>query len=209
MKNPWAKAAAVIVGIFLLLFAVGMLMEGSGFTQTGRNSALAYIIALLGVGLVGAAFLGDTLSVSGDKLGPFGKIAATGGAAIFVVGLLFIYSTSESSGEAKPEPTPTQSTSPAPTQDPGEQPAGPQAIATNTSTPPAPVPVASQTYYAWTYCSACCPYGPDGCPQIGFGEGPSSQVASAQAIEECVFNNGIAQTCAANVQLYAGDDLPY
>jgi hypothetical protein len=220
MKSPWMKIAAVIVGALLLLFGVGMLMEGSGFTQTGRNSALAYIVALLGAGLIGAAFLGETLRMSNDKLGPFGKVAATGGAAVFVIGLLFIYSMSDSA-ETKPEPvpTPTETATPGPPPDPGQvDPFAPPPVEKGglsvsqqqVQQQPFAMEQVGQ-YYAWTYCSACCPQGPDYCEQVGVGIGPTSQIASARAIEQCVDNRGIPQTCAANVQFFSGneEDIPF
>jgi hypothetical protein len=74
-------------------------------------------------------------------------------------------------------------------------------------------PVAEQVGYhqAWTYCSACCPDGPEFCPQVGFGEGLTSRGASDRAIAQCVANNGYRQYCEANVRVIAGEfeDLPF
>lgn len=94
MPNVWGKAAAVLIGV-LLLIGIGMLNAESGMAQTGRNNALAYVIGLVGLGLIAASFFGDSLKYDGDHKGPLGKIIATGGAAVFVIGLVFILATED------------------------------------------------------------------------------------------------------------------
>ena len=236
MQSPWAKAAAVLIGVFLLLFAVAMLMEGSGFVQSARNNALAYIIGLVGLGLIAAAFFGDTLKFDGDGKGPLGKVIATGGAAVFVIGLVFITSVSNE-GPRAPEPAPSPIPSPGPTLSPGpalvDRTGGSGGVSPDpTATPvgysdrpaaepvqPAPPPslfedntpdpeLLGQGYhFAWTYCSACCPEGPDACPHTSWGIGANAEQAATTAILYCAGSGGSEQSCRANVEVLSEDEL--
>ena len=68
-------------------------------------------------------------------------------------------------------------------------------------------PQSSDYYLAWTWCSACCPQGPDYCGQIGVAEGSSPDEAGYGAAQMCVANGGYADTCSANVQYLSASDL--
>ena len=71
----------------------------------------------------------------------------------------------------------------------------------------APQSQAAAYYLAWTWCSTCCPQGPDFCPQVGMGEGPTPDEAAYYAAEMCVRNGGVPQTCSANVQYLSADEI--
>lgn len=231
MQGVLAKCAAVLIGALLLLFAVAMLMEGSGFVQSGRNNALAYVIGLLGLGLIAAAFLGDSLKYHGEGSGPLGKVIATGGAAVFVIGLIFILSSGDDPARPpEPGPTPTAQASATPdlaqpgatgTAQNGPLPQGDAGMTQVTRTdaqeapPPAPpmqnqpdaAAIESGAHLAWTYCSVCCPEGPDTCPHTSWGVAPSAEQAAATAIFYCTGSGGTEQSCRANVQLVSEDEL--
>lgn len=229
MQSILAKCAAVVVGVLLLLFAVAMLMEGSGFVQSGRNNALAYIIGVLGLGLIATAFFGDTLKYHGEGAGPLGKIIATGGAAVFVIGLVFILSTED--GPARTEGA-TEAAAPAETPEvqPTEEessPATPELSAADeqsSALPPPPTGPATQPgpaarnplsadmrgqgyHFAWTYCSTCCPQGPDACPHTAWGAGATAEQAAATAVLYCSASGGYEQSCRANVQFVSEEEL--
>src|SRR5690606_30757144 len=140
-----------------------------------------YVIGLLGLGLIAAAFFGDSLKYHGEGSGPLGKIIATGGAAVFVIGLIFILSSGdEPARPVGPEAVPTATAeaggpsdvpSPA-TADAEVELTAEQDVAV--SDPPPVAPMAKNPFsaselgqgyrFAWTYCSTCCPEGPETCP---------------------------------------------
>jgi hypothetical protein len=174
--------------------------------------------------VIAVAALPHEIGVSGEKFRPLGlNVKASGGAAVFLVTLGFIYymkdeqraqrpPTEQTERQARQEEErravdpPREEASAAPEQPPATATPAIERLAAPVATPS----VQSIGYYqAWTYCSACCPAGPEFCEQIGFGEGTSVQQASAAAIEQCAANGGIPQTCAGNVQLYSGDEEPY
>ena len=229
MQSVLAKCAAVLVGGLLLLFAVAMLMEGSGFVQSGRNNALAYVIGLLGLGLIAAAFFGESLKYHGGEKGPLGKIIATGGAAVFVIGLIFILSSGDdpgrggetqqppsasSTGGAGGAPEATAQSSPAAEETQvaaaGEEASEGQepAAVTPTLNQPDPAALGQGNHFAWTYCSTCCPQGPENCPHTAWGAGTSAEQAAATAILYCTGSGGFEQSCRGNVQFVSQDELP-
>lgn len=225
MQSVLAKCAAVLIGAVLLLFAVAMLMEGSGFVQSGRNNALAYVIGLLGLGLIAAAFFGETLKYHGEGSGPLGKIIATGGAAVFVIGLIFILSSGdEAARPTPPQPSPTTASTSAavdppvtePTQVPGGDAAqvavGGEPGADRQEAPPIPnqpdaALLGQGFHFAWTYCSTCCPQGPDSCPHTSWGIAASPDQAAATAILYCTGSGGSEQSCRENVQFVSEEEL--
>jgi hypothetical protein len=220
-----------VVGFVLFLFGFMLLQPSSGIAQTGVNIALASVLTALGIGVIAAAALPQTLEVSGQEFKPLGiGIKASGGAAVFVLTLGFIYYMKDVEGGRAPEPTPSASASqvagasPAPTPTPmasaGEQ------LASGEEVAPAPVSVLENNaafagvreelsapqstgdfYLAWTWCSACCPQGPDYCQQVGLGQGQSPNDAAYFAAEMCIRNGGQPDTCQANVQYLSAEDL--
>ena len=227
MQSVLAKCAAVLIGALLLLFAVAMLMEGSGFVQSGRNNALAYVIGLLGLGLIAAAFFGDTLKYHGEGSGPLGKVIATGGAAVFVIGLIFILSSEDGPARSdgpQPSPSPTSTVAavdpPTPVPEPSPIAAETEALEQTRPPPQEPPPATPGTqnpldaallghgyHFAWTYCSTCCPAGPETCPHTSWGAGTSAEQAAATAILYCVGSGGYEQSCRANVQFVSEEQL--
>jgi hypothetical protein len=221
------RAGGFVVGIVLFLFGFMLLQPDSGIAQTGVNVALASVLTALGIGVIAAAALPQTLEVSGQEFKPLGvSVKASGGAAVFLLTLGFIYYMKDHQGALAtfPEPTATQvaegevTPTPAATgeplvDDPDAEPAPVAALANNSAFAEmreqlaAPQSQAAGYYLAWTWCSTCCPQGPDYCPQVGLGEGPTPDEAGYYAAEMCIRNGGVPQTCSANVQYLSADDL--
>jgi hypothetical protein len=225
------RAGGFVVGFVLFLFGFMLLQPSSGIAQTGVNIALASVLTALGIGVIAAAALPNNLEVSGQEFKPLGlSVKASGGAAVFVLTLGFITYMKDLEGGRTPTPEPTASASqvveatpavtPTPVASPGEQ------LASGEEVAPAPVSAlennaafdmrqnlstaqsqASDFYLAWTWCSACCPQGPDYCQQVGLGQGQSPDDAAYYAAEMCIRNGGHADTCQANVQYLSADDL--
>jgi len=223
------RAGGFVVGFVLFLFGFMLLQPTNGLAQTGVNIALAAVLTALGIGVIAAAALPETLEVSGEEFKPLGlSVKASGGAAVFVLTLGFIYYMKDVEGARAPASEPTAaatqvvaaSPTPTPVASPGEVVASGEAVA------PAPVSAlennaafdmrqnlsaaqsqAADFYLAWTWCSACCPQGPDYCQQVGLGQGQSPGDAAYYAAEMCIRNGGHADTCQANVQYLSADDL--
>lgn len=224
------RAGGFVVGFVLFLFGFMLLQPTNGLAQTGVNVALASVLTALGIGVIAAAALPHTLEVSGQQFKPLGlDVKASGGAAVFLLTLGFIYYMKDHQGALPPSSQPSASATqvtdggqtPAPAETAGEQ------LVANENAEPAPVTAlqnnsafaemrqelavpqsqAANYYLAWTWCSACCPQGPDYCPQVGLGEGPSPDEAGYYAAEMCIRNGGQPETCSANVQYLSAEDL--
>jgi len=225
------RAGGFVVGIVLFLIGFQLLQPNEGLVQTGVTIALASVLTALGIGVIAAAALPQTLEVSGEEFKPLGiSVKASGGAAVFLLTLGFIYYMKDVEGAAAPDPRPSASASqtiasgtptptPTPMSTPGEQ------LASGEDVAPAPVsalennstfaeerqelsaPQSSNFYLAWTWCSACCPQGPDYCQQVGLGQGTNPQQAALYAAQMCINNGGQSETCQANVQYLSADDL--
>lgn len=233
MATGMRRAGGFVVGIILFLIGFSLLQPAEGIVQTGTTTALAAVLTALGIGVIAAAALPQTLEVGGSDFKPLGvSVKASGGAAVFVLTLGFLYYMKDVEGAALPHPQPTASATQVAegTATPGAEPspqaseaAGEEFAASDEIVGPAPPPVnnaafeqmrqqlaapQSSTYYlAWTWCTACCPQGPDYCQQVGLGEGATPQDAGYYAAEMCVRNGGYADTCAANVQYLSANDL--
>lgn len=224
------RAGGFVVGFVLFLVGFSLLQPTAGTAQTGVTVALASVMTALGIGVIAAAALPQTLEVSGEEFKPLGlSVKASGGAAVFLLTLGFIYYMKDVEGARMPDPVATASpvagASPAVTPTAaataGEQLASGEAVA------PAPVSAlennaafagvreelaapqsqAGNFYLAWTWCSACCPQGPDYCQQVGIGQDPNPDNAAYYAAEMCIRNGGVADTCQANVQYLSAEDL--
>lgn len=219
------RAGGFVVGFVLFVFGFSLLQPDSGLAQTGVNVALASVLTALGIGVIAAAALPQTLEVSGEEFKPLGlSVKASGGAAVFLLTLGFIYYMKDHQGAGSPNPAPSATQiagtpTPTPMASPGEQ------LASGKEVAPAPVsalennaafagvreelsaPQSSNYYLAWTWCSACCPQGPDTCQQVGIGEGANPNDAAYYAAEMCIRNGGVPDTCQANVQYLSADDL--
>jgi hypothetical protein len=222
------RAGGFVIGLVLFLIGFSLLQPAAGVVQTGVTVALASVLTALGIGVIAAAALPQTLEVGGEDFKPLGlSVKASGGAAVFVLTLGFIYYMKDVEGARMPDPAPSESSSPVagvtptptPVATPGEQ------LASGEEVAPAPVsalennaafadvrqelagPQSTNFYVAWTWCSACCPQGPDFCQQAGIGQGASPDDAAYYAAEMCIRNGGLADTCQANVQYLSADDL--
>jgi len=219
------RAGGFVVGIVLFLIGFSLLQPSEGMVQTGVTIALASVLTALGIGVIAAAALPQTLEVSGEEFKPLGiSVKASGGAAVFLLTLGFIYYMKDHENALGPEPAPSESASQivegdAPPAEEGSEdvaaseatPAPASALANNSTFEAARQDLSttqSSSYYlAWTWCSACCPEGPDYCEQVGLGEGPSPEDAAYYAAEMCIRNGGVPDTCQANVQYLSADDL--
>jgi hypothetical protein len=223
------RAGGFVVGFVLFLVGFALLQPTAGMVQTGVTIALASVLTALGIGVIAAAALPNNLEVSGQEFKPLGlSVKASGGAAVFVLTLGFITYMKDVEGARAPAPAPSATASqvvaasptPTPVASPGEQ------LASGEEVAPAPVSAlennaafdmrqnlstaqsqASDFYLAWTWCSACCPQGPDYCQQVGLGQGQSPDDAAYYAAEMCIRNGGHPDTCQANVQYLSADDL--
>jgi hypothetical protein len=222
------RAGGFVVGIVLFLVGFSLLQPSEGIVQTGITTALAAVLTALGIGVIAAAALPHSIEVNGQQFKPLGlDVKASGGAAVFLVTLGFIYYMKDVQGAVSPQPQPSETTA---TLEPGETPVPAASETVQLSAEvlpppqqsPAPIPdnadfarfsqqvAPPQTanyFVAWTYCSSCCPQGPDYCQQVGIGEGANAEQAGSMAYEMCVGNGGVAQTCAANVQYISAADL--
>ena len=227
------RAGGFVIGIVLFLLGFSLLQPTEGMVQTGVTVALAAVLTALGIGVIAAAALPQTLEVSGEEFKPLGvSVKASGGAAVFLLTLGFIYYMKDVEGARAPDPVPGASATqvveggpasgtptPTPVASAGEQ------LASGEEVAPAPVsalennaafagvreelsaPQAGNFYVAWTWCSACCPQGPDVCEQVGVGRGQSPNDAAYYAAEMCIRAGGQPDTCQANVQYLSADDL--
>jgi len=224
------RAGGFVVGFVLFLVGFFLLQPTEGMVQTGVTIALAAVLTALGIGVIAAAALPHTIEVSGQQFKPLGlDVKASGGAAVFLLTLGFIYYMKDVEGARAPDPAPSATSqvveggvstpTPTPMATPGEQ------LASGEEVAPAPVsalennaafadvrqelaaPQSSDYYLAWTWCSACCPQGPDYCEQVGVGQGASPDDAAYSAAEMCINNGGQSDTCQANVQYLSADDL--
>lgn len=226
MATGMRRAGGFVVGIVLFLIGFSLLQPAEGIVQTGITTALAAVLTALGIGVIAAAALPQTLEVGGENFKPLGmSVKASGGAAVFVLTLGFIYYMKDVEG-AQFAPAPQETAVAEGPQDTAEQTqavpqAGETLAAADTPQPAAAIPdnpdfthfeqqIAPQSanyYVAWTYCSTCCPQGPDFCDQVGIGQGASADDAAYLAAEMCIRNGGVPQTCASNVQYLSADDL--
>jgi hypothetical protein len=97
------KFGTVVFGLLLLLVGLAML-EPEEFVQTNMRVALAAAISAFGIGLIATVFLPHSIEVSGKRFQPLGlDVKASGGAAVFLVVLAFLYSSNQP-GEASIKP---------------------------------------------------------------------------------------------------------
>lgn len=230
MSLGMRRAGGFVVGFALFLVGFSLLQPSEGMVQTGVTIALAAVMTALGIGVIAAAALPQTLEVSGEEFKPLGlSVKASGGAAVFLLTLGFIYYMKDVEGARMPTPQPTETSqvvegevstpTPTPVATAGEE------LASGEEVAPAPVsalennaafagirqelaaPQSTNYYLAWTWCSACCPQGPDTCQQVGIGEGQNPDDAAYYAAEMCIRNGGNPDTCQANVQYLSARDL--
>jgi hypothetical protein len=206
------RVVGFIAGLFLVIVGFSLFTKESGLEQSRQVAALISVLIALGIGVIAASLLPNSITVEGKEVKPLGLgINATGGAGFFIITLIFLFYFEADPPKAKagddspevPVATPTPSQSGSGTPDPATPPND-----TPTGAPPTPVEQAprnqpQQSYFrVRTYCSICCPAGPSNCPQVGFGEGSSYEAAASAAVQMCVANNGRVESCDFNVEPY-------
>lgn len=193
MGSVIGRVIGGLIGLLLIAGGTVLLMEGTGVRASGASEAIALAVVALGIGLLGASVLPGQLEVNGKQVDPIGiGVQATGGAALFIVTLLFMLNMPGLGPEpARPDPPPQQvQTQPVQTT--------PQPVQT-TVTPAQVQP--QQVFYAYTFCDQCCAnYAPGLCPYVGYGESTDLAVAQQNAITNCARAGGNYARCEANVQ---------
>jgi hypothetical protein len=213
LSTTVGRVVGFIAGLFLVSIGFGLFSKDSGLEQSNQVTALISVLIALGIGVIAASLLPNSITVEGKEVKPLGLgINATGGAGFFIITLIFLFyfdggppkaqagNTEPPVAEVTPTPGPTASASPDPSAPPpaGEEPGMSPAPAQQ---PPRDQP--QQSYYrVRTYCSICCPAGPANCPQVGFGEGASYEMAASSAVQMCVANNGRVESCDFNLEQY-------
>lgn len=216
MSSIIGRVIGAVVGLLLIFMAVGGFESDMGTSQSNMGKALLALLAALGVGILGAAMLPNTITVDGKDIKPLGLgLNATGGAAFFVVALIFIYYTN--SGDAKADSKPPLEEEVKEDQDTEKKaddadPVDPEKTddpkkPTDRADPEPERETASKSderivYRYRTYCHTCCPMGPNNCPQVGFGRSYSEDAAVNMAIDRCVANGGLVPTCELNIEAY-------
>ena len=245
--------ATIVIGLGLLLFGLAAVNPD----EAGTNSsmlAIGALLAALGAGLVASVLLPHTIEVNGEKIQPLGvDVKASGGAAVFLIALGFIYLSNAQSLEADKlkagggeaiaqNESGENETAEADTQneagedetlaeelsDP-EMPFDEEEFASDWNEPEAAIPLdaappAAATYVpgpgylnnpynetysmapglvrARTYCSTCCPMGPQMCAQAGGAAAYDIMQAGQAAIALCIERAGNPATCTANVEQF-------
>ncbi len=85
------SVGTTIVGLVMIVFGVAVVIPD----DAGSNNtmlALGALVTALGAGIIATVLLPHKIEVGGDKVKPFGMdVKASGGAAIFVISLAFVY----------------------------------------------------------------------------------------------------------------------
>ena len=141
------KFGAVAVGLIMLLFGLGMVIPSEGAGTSGMERALGALVTALGGGVIATVLLPHSIEVDGKNVKPFGvDLKASGGAAVFVLSLLFAFFGAQALGDKpEPTPTPTETASPNPDATPaGDETSDPEPEQTTQATPPSSAPTQAQ-----------------------------------------------------------------
>lgn len=220
------RVTGFLVGLFIVIVGFSLFTKESGLTHTGQVTALISVLIALGIGVMAASLLPNTITIEGKEVKPLGLgLNATGGAGFFIITLIFLFyfdgkSPEPEPGKEGPEVIASGAPDPAPTATPPANPkpstapsdtssAAPVGLASGAvplsgqSTPAPAYQQPQQSYYrVQTYCSICCPQGPQNCAQVGYGESYSLEEAALQAAQMCVANQGYAESCTINLTQY-------
>lgn len=86
------RTAGFCCGIFLTLVGLGLLVVFSDAGMSPADRPLIWVVVALGIGVIAASALPNSMTVSGEQLKPLGlNLNATGGAAFFIVTLVFVF----------------------------------------------------------------------------------------------------------------------
>ncbi len=245
--SMFGKLGTVAFGFFLMLMGL-VLLDPAQYTQSATQVGLGSVVTAFGMGIIATVFLPRSIEVGGERFKPLGlDVKASGGAAVFIVVLAFLYFTNTPT-PAGAEPAPVaengafnggepvaiagggEAQVPAVTANPaGAQTAAPQNQAisqpaapnlakgmASPAQPALPNQLASEIsqatlepgiHLAWTYCSTCCPQGPDLCPHASWGMALDAQQAADTAILYCAQSGGTEQSCRQNVVFATAADL--
>lgn len=232
MHSAAARIGGLVVGLFIIILGFSLLTQEAGLDGSARTKALVYALTALGIGVTAASLLPNSLNISGEKFKPLGaSFQATGGAAFFVATLIFLFYTEDSQPaqgrdnpvvddrgkqagredeQPAPSPSPTESASKGPvpqeTQAPPPQPAPQQLAAIQPGLLPNPYgplsPNTGDITRVRTYCSECCPGGPQGCSQVGGAQSFSIDEAELAAYGMCLQNGGTETGCLFNLEQF-------
>lgn len=247
---------STVIGLALLVFGLAAVMPDES-QPNGSMLALGALFAALGAGILASVLLPHKIQVGGEKVQPLGlDVKASGGAAVFIVALCFIYFSNAQSieaskvrdAEATPSVAQTQQTpsdgtvaqeQPGTGETPDNQtqaPSGQTDLAVNegeyasdwtdmeediplsVQPPVGAVYVPSPGYLnnpynesyslapglvkVRTYCSSCCPAGPQMCAQAGGAASFDLLEATQGAIDLCIQRAGNPAMCSANTEAF-------
>lgn len=86
------KAGTVLVGFALLMIGLVMVIPDGDTGRSGMEHALGALVTALGAAVIATVLLPNSLEVNGEKVKIFGlNLKASGGAAVFVLALMFAY----------------------------------------------------------------------------------------------------------------------
>jgi hypothetical protein len=209
MHSILGRAAGIVVGFFIVIAGFFLLKPDAGIPQSGTTTALISVFIALGIGVIAASLLPNSLTLDGKDVKPLGiGLNASGGAAFFIVTLIFLFYSADKKNEAQANTNPQQTevVEPQPIPDKGEPQKEEPKTAAQTEILPAPAatpqPVRKISYRYRTYCDTCCPAGPVGCPQFGVGQSYTETEAASMAVDNCIANGGMEPNCNANVERY-------
>ncbi len=205
MNSIFGRVVGLIAGLFLVIIGFSLLTPEAGLPQSGTTHALISVLTALGIGVIGASLLPNSMTLDGKEVKPLGiGLNASGGAAFFIVTLVFLFYSADKKSEAQPN-TPVEQTE---IEKPKSNPVNVEAekpVAQNevkSAQISSPVTSKKILYRYRTYCDTCCPTGPSGCPQYGLGQSYVEAEAASMAIDICIANGGVASNCNANVERY-------
>jgi hypothetical protein len=209
MNSVLGRVVGVVAGLFLVIIGFSLLTPEAGLPQSGTTHALISVLTALGIGVIGASLLPNSLTLDGKEVKPLGiGLNASGGAAFFIITLIFLFYSADKKSEAQAN-TKVQQTEvaePNPIPEKGELQKEEPKTAVQTDARPAPAatpqPVRKILYRYRTYCDTCCPAGPVGCPQYGVGQSYTEAEAASMAVDSCIANGGMEPNCNANVERY-------
>ena len=70
MPGIMGRATGFVCGLFLVIVGFSLLTPEAGVTQTPLTGSLICVITALGIGVIAASLLPNTMTVGGEKLKP-------------------------------------------------------------------------------------------------------------------------------------------
>lgn len=206
MNSTLGRAVGVVVGLIIVIAGIWLLRLDAGQPQSGPAHALLSVLTALGIGVIGASLLPNSMTLDGKEVKPLGiGLNASGGAAFFIVTLVFLFYSADKKSEAQPntpvEQTEIEKPKSNSVNDEAEKPVAPPEV--ESVQVPTPEPVKKIFYRYRTYCDSCCNGTPkEICSNSGSGQSYDEDEAVFMAIRNCVANYGSEERCRANVERY-------